>query len=161
MHSNEPTNAEIRSSKVILISPRPKSMWSSRKMSPPTTAPTIPKPTLAHTPKPRLLKVMRRPASVPASAPITSQTMILPIGIDMIESLLSERMFHVDFAQFRAAAATTKNVPIVRNDVRALRNVTSTASKLLDRAALERYSEQRLHLMDRHVSYVISNRNAN
>ena len=26
MHNNEPTNAEIRSSKVILISPRPKSM---------------------------------------------------------------------------------------------------------------------------------------
>ena len=46
MHNTDPTNAEIRSSKVILISPRPKSMWSNRKMSPPTTAPTIPMPTL-------------------------------------------------------------------------------------------------------------------
>jgi hypothetical protein len=49
---------------------------------------------------------------------------------------------------------------LVRNHVRASRNVTSAASKLLDRAALERYSERRVHLMDRHVSYVISNRNA-
>src|SRR5512133_1655844 len=30
MHNNEPTNAEIRSSKVILISPRPRSMWNNR-----------------------------------------------------------------------------------------------------------------------------------
>src|SRR5512133_1304047 len=30
MHNNEPTNAEIRSSKVILILPRPKSMWNNR-----------------------------------------------------------------------------------------------------------------------------------
>src|SRR6516225_5488887 len=88
MHNNEPTNAEIRSSKVILISPRPKSMWSSRNMSPPTNAPSIPTPMLVQTPKPRLLKVMRRPASVPASAPMISQTMILPMEIDIIQSFL-------------------------------------------------------------------------
>jgi hypothetical protein len=38
MHNNEPTNAEIRSSNVILISPRPKSMRNSRNKSPPTNA---------------------------------------------------------------------------------------------------------------------------
>src|SRR6516165_29207 len=35
-----------------------------------------------------LAKVMRRPASVPARAPMISQTMILPTGIDIIQSSL-------------------------------------------------------------------------
>src|SRR5262249_24711013 len=85
---NEPTKAEIRSSNVILISARPKSMWNNRKRNPPTTAPTIRTTMLVQSPKPRLLKVMRRPASVPASAPTINQTTISPTV--MIQSFLLE-----------------------------------------------------------------------
>ena len=88
MHNKEPTNAEMRSSKVILISPRPKSMWNSRNRNPPTSAPSIPTAMLIQGPKPRFVKVTRRPARVPASAPIISQTMISPMEIDTIESFL-------------------------------------------------------------------------
>ena len=101
MHKTEPTNAEIRSSKVILISPRPKSMWSNRKISPPTKAPSIPTPMLTQSPNPRLVKVMRRPATVPASAPTISQTIILLIEVDRIESfLLGECLRAPDCAVF-------------------------------------------------------------
>src|SRR5436190_10230156 len=93
MHTNEPTNAEIRSSNVILISPRPKSIWNSRNKNPPTSAPSIPTPMLTQSPKPRLVKVMRRAASVPASAPMISQTIISPIEKDIIQSFLLTIMF--------------------------------------------------------------------
>src|SRR5262249_32625076 len=70
-----------------------KSMRNNRNNSPPTNAPSIPTPMLAHNPKPRLVKVIRRPASVPASAPIISQTMSSPI--DMIEYFLPEECLYL------------------------------------------------------------------
>src|SRR5262249_43985068 len=51
MHSNEPINAEIRSSNVILIWARPKSMCNNQKRNPPTSAPSIPTPMLLQKPK--------------------------------------------------------------------------------------------------------------
>src|SRR5262249_55419570 len=86
IHSTEPTKAEMRSSKVILISVRWRSMWNNQKRKPPTRAPIIPIPTSVQNPKPRLLSVITRPASVPASAPTINQTTIFPIVIVQILS---------------------------------------------------------------------------
>jgi hypothetical protein len=50
---------------------------------------------LTQNPNPRLVKVTKRPARVPANAPMMSQTMISPMEIEMNESFLLEDRFYL------------------------------------------------------------------
>ena len=84
MQSSDPTNAAIKSSNDTFNSPKPKSTPNNQKRKPPISAPAIPTATFVHSPNPDLLKVTSRPASVPAKAPMISQTISFPTIISQL-----------------------------------------------------------------------------
>src|SRR6476660_4235394 len=66
IETKEPTKAEIRSSNVILISVRPRSMWNNQKRNPPNSAPIIPIPHVGPESEAALGKSHHTPSQCPS-----------------------------------------------------------------------------------------------